>query len=264
VSIDFIVGNAQLFLLVFVRILAIVELAPLLSSGGVPQIAKIGLSFFTAVVVFPSVYATGYPIPGSALEYILLLMGEALIGILVAFFLVIIYSAFNMAGEFFSLQMGFGASQVFDPLAQIEIPIMGQFINSIAMFIFILVNGFQKLFLYGILGSFKAVRAIDFVTHRDAVFQTMAGSLPNLFQTSLVIAFPILGTLLLVSVSMGLLAKAAPQMNLLTMGFPITITVAFITIFLTLPFLVEAMSNIVSQSYDSLAVLLTNMKGAHP
>jgi flagellar biosynthesis protein FliR len=61
-----------------------------------------------------------------------------------------------------------------------------------------------------------------------------------------------------------LLAKAAPQMNLLTMGFPITITVAFIVIFLTLPFLVEAMSRIVEQSYDSLAVLLTNMKGAHP
>jgi len=264
VSLDFIVQNAQLFLLVFVRVLAIVELAPLLSSGGVPQIAKIGLSFFAAVVVFPSVKAAGYPIPDVALEYILLLVGEALIGIIIAFFLIIIYSAFNMAGELFSLQMGFGASQVFDPLAQIEIPIMGQFINSVAMFIFIIVGGFQKLFLVGVLGSFKAMRAVDFVIHRDAVFQTMTGSLPALFQTAMLIAFPILGTLLLVSVSMGLLAKAAPQMNLLTMGFPITISVAFIVIFLTLPFLVQAMSTVVQQSYDSLAVLLTEMKGAHP
>ena len=78
-SLDFIATDAQLFLLVFVRILAIVELAPLLSSGGVPQIAKIGLSFFAAVVVFPSVQRAGYPIPNVALEYILLLIGEALI-----------------------------------------------------------------------------------------------------------------------------------------------------------------------------------------
>lgn len=241
-----------------------IELAPLLSSRGVPQIAKIGLAFFAAVVVFPSVQSAGYPIPNSALEYILLLIGEALIGILISTFLIIIYSAFNMAGEFFSLQMGFGASQVFDPLAQIEIPIMGQFVNSVAMFVFIIVGGFQKLFLYGVLGSFRAVRAVDFVTHRGAVFQTMMGSLPALFQTAMLIAFPILGTLLLVSVSMGLLAKAAPQMNLLTMGFPITITVAFIVIFLTLPFLVETMSSIVQQSYDGLATLLTMMKGTTP
>lgn len=263
-SLDFIVQNSQLFLLIFVRILAMVELAPLLSSGGVPQIAKVGLSFFVAVVVFPSVHAAGYPIPSNTLEYILLLIGESLIGIIIAFFLVIIYSAFNMAGEFFSLQMGFGASQVFDPLAQIEIPIMGQFVNSIAMFIFIIVGGFQKLFLYGVLGSFRSVRAIDFVIHRDAIFQMMLGSLPSLFETALLISFPILGTLLLVSISMGLLAKAAPQMNLLTMGFPITISVAFVVLFLTLPFLTEAMAAIVHQSFDSIGVLLTAMKGKAP
>lgn len=263
-SLDFIVQNAQLFLLVFVRILAMVELAPLLSSGGVPQIAKIGLSFFVAIVVFPGVQSAGYPIPNNALEYILLLLGEALIGIIISLLLLVIYSAFTMAGEFFSLQMGFGASQVFDPLAQIQIPIMGQFINSIAMFTFIVVGGFQRLFLVGVMDSFKAVRAIDLVTHRDGLLQTMMGSLPALFETALLISLPILGTLLLVSVSMGLLAKAAPQMNLLTMGFPITISVAFVVMFLTLPFLTEAMSSIVRQSFDGLTTLLIQLRGAKP
>ncbi|HUZ18484.1 MAG TPA: flagellar biosynthetic protein FliR [Spirochaetia bacterium] len=260
-SLDFIVQNSQLFLLVFVRILAIVELAPLLSTSGVPQIARIGLAFFVTSVVFPGVMTAGYPIPPSALEYGLLIVGEILIGIIIAFFLVIVYTAFNMAGEFFSLQMGFGASQVFDPLAQIEIPIMGQFVNSIAMFIFILVGGFQKLFLVGIAESFRSVRAVDFVIHRNDVFQTMIGSLAALFSESMIIAFPILGTLLLVSVGMGLLAKAAPQMNLLTMGFPITIMVAFLVLFLTMPFLVETVAGIVQQSFDGLGQLLMQMRG---
>lgn len=263
-SLDFIVQNSQLFLLVLVRILAMIELAPLLSSVGVPQIAKIGLSFFVAVVVFPSVRSAGYPIPNNALEYVLLLAGEALIGIMISLFLVLIYSAFSMAGEFFSLQMGFGASQVFDPLAQIQIPIMGQFINSIAMFTFIIVGGFQKFFLIGVLGSFKAIRAVDLVTHRHSLMQILFGSLPTLFETALVIALPILGTLLLVSVSMGLLAKAAPQMNLLTMGFPITISVAFVTLFVTLPFLTEAVQTVVQQSYTGLSSLLIHLRGAKP
>ena len=92
----------------------------------------------------------------------------------------------------------------------------------------------------------------------------MLGSLPSLFETALLISFPILGTLLLVSISMGLLAKAAPQMNLLTMGFPITISVAFVVLFLTLPFLTEAMAAIVHQIFDSIGVLLTAMKGKAP
>jgi flagellar biosynthesis protein FliR len=261
VSLDFIVENSQLFLLVFIRILVIIEIAPLLSSVGVPQIAKIGLAFFVTAVVFPGVKQAGYPIPSAALEYALLLAGEFLIGLIIAFFLIIVYSAFTMAGEFFSLQMGFGASQVYDPLAQVEIPIMGEFINSIAMFIFILVGGFQKLFLIGVADSFRSVRAIDFVTHRNEIFHMMIGSLGALFGESMIIAFPILGTLLLVSVSMGLLAKAAPQMNLLTMGFPITITVAFVALFLTMPFLVEAIAGLVQQSFDGVTRLLMIMKG---
>ncbi len=260
-SLDFIVNNAQLFLLVFVRILAIVELAPLLSTPGVPQIARIGLAFFVTSVVFPGVKQAGYPIPSSGVEYGFLLAGEALIGIIIAFFLVVVYSAFNMAGEFFSLQMGFSASEVFDPLAQVQIPIVGQFVNTIAMFIFLLVGGFQRLFLIGIVGSFRAVRAIDFVIHRNDLFHTMIGALSGLFEESLVIAFPILGTLLVVSVAMGLLAKAAPQMNLLTMGFPITIGVAFLLLFLTLPFLVEAMAGIIQQSFDNLTRLLILLRG---
>jgi flagellar biosynthesis protein FliR len=261
-SLDFIVSNAQIFLLVFARILTIIEIAPLLSSDGVPQIAKIGLALFVTAVVFPQVKQRGYPIPDAALEYGLLLAGEVLIGVIIGFFLVIVYSAFNMAGEFFSLQMGFGASQVYDPLAQIEIPLMGQFINGIAMFIFMIVGGFQKLFLIGVADSFRSVRAVDFVLHRDEIFQMMIGSLGALFRESMTISFPILGTLLLVSVSMGLLAKAAPQMNLLTMGFPITITVAFLVLFLTMPFIVEAIAGLIQQSYDGVTQLLIEMKGA--
>jgi len=258
---DLTVNNFQLFLIILFRVIAMVEVAPLLSSSLIPQLAKIGLSFFTAVVVYPWVVQMGYNIPDNAVQYLMLLLGEILIGIIIGFFLSIIYAAFQVAGQFFSIQMGFGASQVFDPLAQIQIPLMGQFLNLIAMLVFISVGGFQKFMLVGVMRSFQTIKAIDLVDGKDYLARLFIGSLGRLFSNSLTIAFPVLGTLLLISISMGLLAKAAPQMNLLMMGFPIAIGVAFLIIFLTIPFLVAAFGRIIDFSFNSLARMYMQIGG---
>jgi len=232
-----------------------IQVAPLLSSSAVPQIAKIGLSFFTAVIILPWVVSMGYQIPENIIDFFLLVIGEVLVGILIGFFLAIIYAAFQVAGQFFSLQMGFGASSVFDPLAQIELPLMGQFLNIMGMFIFVTIGGFQKFFLVGVLESFKSLRVIEIVKGKDLLLNIFMGSLGKLFESALTISFPILGTLFLVSVSMGLLAKAAPQMNLLMLGFPIAIGVAFIVLFISLPFIAEAFASIIETSFKELARL---------
>jgi flagellar biosynthetic protein FliR len=251
------IGNAQLFFLLFARIVALIETAPLLSSDSVPQIAKIGLGFLTAFAIFPWMNAAGYPIPVFGLQYALLVFGEALVGVIIGFFLTMIYSGFQLAGQYYSLQMGFGASEVFDPLAQIEIPIMGQFLNLIAMYIFLVVGGFQKIFFVGVFRSFQALRAVDLVIHRDYIFRMVFSGMARLFEQSLVISFPILGTLFLVSVSMGLLAKAAPQMNLLMLGFPISIGVAFLVLFVTLPVLAEVFTAVIDYSFEEVLRLLS-------
>ncbi len=262
--IDTLAENSQLFLLIFVRIIALIQIAPLTSSSSIPQIAKIGLALFAAIAVFPSVQAIGYPIPESGLLYAGILVGEVLVGLIMGFILVVVYAAFLLAGQYFSLQMGFGASQVFDPLSQIEIPIMGQFINTIAMLVFVLIGGFQRIFIIGVHRSFENVRVFDFIAGRESIFQLFIGSLGELFKQALLIAFPILGTLFLVNVTMGLLAKAAPQMNLLMMGFPVAIGVAFIILFLTLPFLVEALGTVIDGGFYKIAELLDNLQGAAP
>lgn len=151
---SFLLIKAPLFFLVGVRIFAMIATTPLLSTRAVPRTAKIALAGLTAFLVFPSV--SGYPpfIEGFNLEYLLLLTGEALLGILTGFFISIIFATFSTAGQFFSYQMGFGASEVYDALAQIENPLMGQFLNFIAVLIFLQIKGFQTLFLGGILRSF--------------------------------------------------------------------------------------------------------------
>jgi flagellar biosynthetic protein FliR len=70
---------------------------------------------------------------------------------------------------------------------------------------------------------------------------------------------PILGTLFLVSLTMGLLSKAAPQMNLLTEGFPISITVAFVLILATMPFLVESFAYVINNGFNVIEKLIASM-----
>jgi flagellar biosynthesis protein FliR len=261
VLIESLTGNTLLFFLVFVRIFALVQTAPLLSSQAVPGIAKVGLCLFTSAAVFPWVSALGYPIPETGGAYLLLLVGEALVGIVIGFLLNLVYAVFQVAGQFFSLQMGFGASQVFDPLAQIEVPLMGQFLNIIAMMVFITTQGFQKTFLSGVYHSFRAFRAIDLVIHREGIVTIMVVGLSRLFEQALVISFPILGTLLLISVSMGLLAKAAPQMNLLMLGFPLAIGTAFLLLLIGIPVLMGSFKHLIDDGFRQIGILLLETTG---
>jgi flagellar biosynthesis protein FliR len=239
-----------------------IQIAPLFSSSALPQTAKIGFSLFIAAVIFPTVVARGYVIPTDPVHFVLVVLGEVLIGVIIGFFLVMVYASFQVAGQFFSLQMGFGASQVFDPLAQIEIPLLGQFLNIVAMLVFISIGGMQKFMLKGVRDSFRALTAMDLVIGNEKLFSVFITGLGRLFESALMIAFPILGTLFIISLSVGLLAKAAPQMNLLMIGFPIAIGVAFTILFATMPFLMETFGRIIDASFEGITSLLQNMGGS--
>jgi flagellar biosynthesis protein FliR len=273
------------FLLIAARAIAMIETAPLLSSEAIPQVAKLALAGFTAFAVMPTaavfaveataagaagVAGTGaVMIPGEggiaflsdlryepfSFRFLLLLIGEGIIGIIIGFFLTVIFAAFSTAGQFFSLQMGFGASETFDPLAQVENPLMGQYLNLVSMLIFLVVGGFRELFLGGFWRSVQSLSISALVEGREPVISLLASGLPRLFMDAIIISLPILGTLFLVSLTTGLISKAAPQINILSEGFPISITVAFLLIFMSLPFMTEAFARVIDSGFASLQSL---------
>jgi len=262
VFLDQIVTNANLFFLILVRVFAMLAVAPLFSSESVPDIVRVGLAFFTSIVIFPWVAATGYPIPENGLQYVGLLIGEVLLGLLQGFFLVMVYSVFQMAGQYIAQQMGFNASEVYDPLAQVEQPVLGQFLNLSAMLVFLTAGGFQQVFLTNVWASFQSLRAVDFLTHPEFVSQHLIGSLSNLFQRSFLLSLPVFGVLLLVTIALGVIGKAAPQMNLMMMGFPINIGFGFFVMMAAMPFLVQAFSAVVSEGFDSIQTLFNGLSPA--
>jgi flagellar biosynthetic protein FliR len=261
------------FLLIAARALAMIEVAPLLSSEAIPQVVKLALAGFTAFAVIPTaeIFMAAnsqggvVTLPGGALSdlryepfslrFILLIIGEGIIGIIIGFYLVIIFAAFSTAGQFFSLQMGFGASETFDPIGQIENPLMGQYLNLVSMLIFLTIGGFNRLFLGGFWRSVQTINIISLIEGREHVIGMIVSGLSRLFMDAIVISLPILGTLFLTSLTTGLISKAAPQINILSEGFPISITVAFVLIFASLPFMTEAFSRVLDTGFSSIQSL---------
>jgi len=200
--------------------------------------------------------ALNFLIPDNGLLYAVIVVGEVLIGILMGFIIILVFTVFQIAGQMFSVQMGFGASQVYDPLSQIQIPLLGQFLNLIAMLVFLVTGGMKKIFLTGIYQSFSVVKASDLFAQREMLVSYFTKVLGNLFEQAIIIAIPIMGTLILLSVTMGLLAKAAPQMNLLMVGFPIQITVGFVMMLAAMPFLIEKFTIIIDSGFEQILTIL--------
>ncbi len=250
--------NAVPFFLVFARVLAFMTVAPLLSSNAIPGIVRIVLGLTVAIISSNRFVAQyGLIAPATGLEFVLLLCGEALLGLIMGFFLNLIFMAFQLAGQFFSMPMGFSASQVFDPLAQIEIPVLGQLLNLFAMFVFLSVGGFRRLFFNGILASIDSLNISDLASRGSDFTNFLITGLASLFLQALVLAFPIVSTLFLISISLGLLAKAAPQMNLLLLGFPLSIGVGFLVMMATITLLLSSFDRFLGWSFEQLASLFT-------
>jgi len=258
------------FLLIAARALAMIQTAPLLSSDAIPQTAKIalaGLAAFAAIPTAEVFMAANSPngivtLPGGTLSDLrfetfglrfgLLVAGEVIIGIILGFYMTVIFAAFSTAGQFFSLQMGFGASETFDPVAQVENPLMGQYFNLVSMLIFVTLGGFHKLFLGGFWRSVQTMNIVSLVEGREPIISMITAGLSRLFMDAIIIALPILGTLFLTSLTTGLISKASPQINILSEGFPISIITAFVLLLTVLPFMVEAFTRVIDSGFASI------------
>lgn len=264
---DPILQKAPLFLLIAIRCFAFIMTLPMFSMRSVPRTAKIAIAGYVAFFVMGTVQFPAYEplLSGDgafSLAFILLALGEGLIGIILGFYVTIIFSAFSTAGQFTAFQMGFSAASTYDALAQVENPLMGQFFNFVATLIFLQSKWFQKLFVQGLVTSFQTINAINIVQNREGVINFMLSGLTKLFADALVISLPLMGTLLLISVCTGLLSKAAPQMNLLSEGFPIMILVSFYLIATILPYMCDFFISSFAKGFDILQQLFISTGGS--
>lgn len=261
-----ILSQAPVFLLIFARIFAMLLVLPMFSMRSASRVAKVALAGYMAFFIFGtcdlSYYLPYIAQDGSfSMEYFLILIGEVLIGIILGFFITMIFSAFSTAGQFLAFQMGFSAASSYDSLSQVENPLMGQFFNLIAMLVFMQTHWFQKLFLQGLVTSFSSLNAISIVQATESIVKFVISGLSSLFVDALVISLPVMGSLFLISICTGLLTKAAPQMNLLSEGFPVMIMLAFVIIAFILPDMIDFFVRSFEKGFADLFDFFKNASG---
>jgi flagellar biosynthetic protein FliR len=252
------VNHFQLFLLVMVRLGAMIAIAPFFSSGVIPMRLKALLAFLVSLVIFPLVSSRGVVIPGNMGEYALLVFGNVAIGLYMGFLVSVIFSAFQLAGQFFAVQIGFGINEVLDPLGQVSVPLVGQLKNLMGTLVFLAING-HHLMISAVSRSFDLAPVISF--HRDAaggLLKYLLYSFSGMFVVALKISLPVVATVFLVTITMGVLAKAAPQMNIMMLGFPFKIMVAFTVLFLSAPLIVRVMQVSLERTFGFLTNVLVH------
>jgi flagellar biosynthetic protein FliR len=218
-----------------------IVVAPFFSSGVIPFRIKGLMAFLVTLVIFPVVASKGYTLPGNMGEYALVVVREIAIGIFIGFLVTVIFSAFQLSGQYFAVQIGFGINEVIDPLAQISIPLIGQFKNLIGLLVFLAING-HHFMIKAIYRSYELAPVLRLGSaSSEGLLKFLIHSFSGMFVIALKIALPVVATVFLITVSLGILAKAAPQMNILMLGFPFKIAVSFGVLILITPLVVRIM-----------------------
>ena len=255
---EYFILHFQLFLLVLIRMNAMIMIAPFFSSGVIPMRIKIILSFMITLVIFPLILSLGIEIPSNTGDYYLMVLNEVLIGLYIGFLVSIIFAAFQLSGQFFAVQIGFGMSEVLDPIAQVSIPIIGQLKNLIGLLVFLSING-HHFMIQAIYKSYELAPVINMKkVFMGSLFKYLLHSFSGMFVVALKIALPVVGIVFLISVSMGVLGRAAPQMNIMMLGFPFKIIIAFGMLVLITPLIVRIMQVSLEKTFKFLTGIIVH------
>jgi len=230
------------------RILGLIAASPLFGNPGVPQRVKIFLGIMLALVIAPLVPAVPAADPTSWAG-LLILVKEMIIGLAMGFAMRIVFAAVEFAGEVASQTMGLGFAVFFDPSTRGRSSAVSQFMALVATMAFLAVNG--HLVLIEVLAeSFITMPITETPFSSNAALELVRWA-GRIFSAGLQLAMPIIAALLITQVALGILTRAAPQLNIFGIGFPITLGVGFLTLSLVLPYLGAPIVNLFNQGIET-------------
>ena len=216
------------------RILAMISVAPLFGHASVPAMVKVGLGLLLSVAIAPGLP----PLPAVPLlsgDGLLILVQQMLIGLALGFAMRLVLAGVELAGELTALSMGLSFSSFFDPLSQSQASSISQFFGWLALMVFVASN--LHLALLATLAKSFITLPVSTATMGVGPFRTLTTFGGQVFALGLQLALPIIAALLVTNLALGILNKAAPQLNLFGIGFPVTLGVGFLMISVVLPYL---------------------------
>jgi len=217
----------------FFRIAALIMAAPIFSSNFVNARSRLLIALAISIVIIPSIPSVApavEPLSGAGL---LIVAQQILIGAAMGFMLQLLFNSFIIAGQIIAMQMGLGFASMVDPQNGITVPVISQFYLIFVTLVFISLNG-HLILLKVLAESFITLpissSGLPFTSFHDLVSQASW-----MYAGGVLIALPAIGSLMMVNLSFGILSRAAPQISPFSIGFPMTIILGFVIMYVTLP-----------------------------
>jgi flagellar biosynthesis protein FliR len=241
------------FLLIFVRVTSFFLMMPLFSYRTIPAVHKIGIGFFLSWLIFYTIHPPVLQING---PFFLLIMKEALVGIMIGFTAYLILSAIQIAGGFIDFQLGFAIANVIDPQTGAQSPLMGQYLYTLGLLLILSING-HHLLIDGIYNSYYFIPLDQkwLPLGSQGVMQLLLKSFSTMFIVAFQMSIPVVGSLFLVDVALGIVARTVPQLNIFVVGLPLKIIVGFIVIIAVF----GVMLSVVSSLFDTMLHAMRGM-----
>jgi flagellar biosynthesis protein FliR len=222
-----IADRAPNFALVLARVAGLMVLAPLLGMASVPIRIKAFIALILAMAVFPLVPGT-IAAPAHLLDVVVGVAFESLIGVVMGFALMLIFSGAQIGAELISHQMGWSLAQLIDPTTEISFDVLSQFYNLLATLIFVILNG-HLILIRSLAWTFQTIPLMG-ASFNTGTMDFLVGVLGSSFQLGIRVAGPGLTAIFLATLAMGFVSRTMPQLNILAIGFPINITLALLVL----------------------------------
>jgi len=232
-ELPFTIEQTTTFMLIVIRVGAIIISLPIFGSKDIPTIAKAGIIILLSILVYPCVEMPPGLSEIKLLGLIPSIISEVIIGAMIGFSTRLIFESVQLAGNIIGTQMGFGMARVMDPMTGSQFSVVAQFFNILVLLLFIATN-MHHLFISAIVVSFEKIPLLQCYLS-PSLFQYIIKITSDLFLLAMKFGAPIIAILLFVTAAFGMINKSVPQLHIMIIGMPLKITAGLIAIGLILP-----------------------------
>lgn len=246
--------NVRFFALHWVRCIALIAPLPLFGSARQARVARIGLGVMlgTLLALVPGEHE--FDDPGFSLLLVPLVAREMLLGLLLAFLALGTFAAMRIAGHLIGSEMGFNLANIQDPITGVNTQLMAHLFEAMGLVLFFIVDGHHTLFR-ALAFSFRSIPVGTFSLEPEMVPGLLAFT-SGLFITGLQVAAPVFASMMIVGVSLAILSKVAPQLQVMMFAFPMKVLAGLIMLLVSLTTIVPAMTAAFVRLDRTLAAML--------
>lgn len=247
-------ANVLLFGLLLIRVSAMFTLAPIFNSRVVPAKIRAAAAVMLSMATLPMLADGTLRMPDSMLAYAILGAKEVIIGALIGLIAQLLFASVQLAGSLIDTGAGFSIGQSLDPTSNLNLSTMGRAYSLFASTAFVALGGHLVL-IQALVASFRLVPPTR-VPNILAVTQGVMAESAGMFVIGLQIAAPLMAALLITDVALGIMSRAAPQMNVFIVGLPLKSGVALLGTALLLSSFVTLLNGLTDQMFQNLSSIL--------